>query len=81
MPTTMPASARIAPTERSMPPVMITAVMPRPMMPTKAQLRATLKRLLAVKKTSVESDSPTKAITEATNTQKVCLVRSWPSGP
>ena len=39
-----------------MPPVMITAVMPSAMMPTKAQLRATLKRFEEVKNVVVAND-------------------------
>ena len=46
---TMPVRQRTDPTERSMPPVMITAVMPSAMMPTKAKLRKTLKMLPGVR--------------------------------
>ena len=41
---TMPDSTSTAPTERSIPPVMMTAVMPMAMMATNAKLRVTLNR-------------------------------------
>ena len=41
------------PTDRSMPPEMMTTVMPSAMMPTKAKLRVTLKRFCGVAKVSV----------------------------
>ena len=45
---TTAATAITEPTERSMPPVMITAVMPIAMMPMAAKLRVMLKKLLLV---------------------------------
>ena len=56
MPATMPERQSTEPTDRSMPPVMITAVMPRPMIPTKAKLRKTLKRLPGAKNAVVAKD-------------------------
>ena len=79
MPMTMPDSTSTAPTDRSMPPVMITAVMPMAMMATKAKLRVTLNRFCCVAKTSLAKDSTTKAITAATDTQKVCWLASQAS--
>ena len=70
----MPEMTTVDPTDRSMPPEAMTAVMPSAMMPTKAKLRVTLNRLRSVAKVSVRSDSATQASTAATNTQKVC----WP---
>src|SRR5437868_1387681 len=79
MPITMPDSTSTAPTDRSMPPVMITAVMPTAMMATKAKLRVTLNRFCCVAKTSLASVSTAKATTAATDTQKVCWLTSQPS--
>ena len=56
MPVTMPDRHSTDPTERSIPPVMMTAVMPSAMMPTKAQLRATLNRLAEVSNVVVASE-------------------------
>ena len=72
MPITMPDSTSTAPTDRSMPPVMMTAVMPMAMMATKAKLRVTLNRFCCVAKTSLANDSTTNATTAATDTQNVC---------
>src|SRR5262245_5738942 len=44
---------RVEPTDRSMPPVMMTAVMPSAMMATNAKLRVTLNRFCGVAKVSV----------------------------
>src|SRR5262245_23470162 len=71
MPMTMPDNANTAPTERSMPPVTMTAVMPSAMIPTKAKLRVTLNRFCCVAKTSLDSDRTTKASAAATDTQNV----------
>jgi ABC-type arginine transport system permease subunit len=49
---TMAASAITEPTERSIPPVMITQVMPIAMMPMAAKLRVMLKKLPLVAKVS-----------------------------
>ena len=76
MPITMPDSTSTAPTDRSMPPVMMTAVMPIAMIATKAKLRVTLNRFCWVAKTSLASDSTTNATTAATETQKVCWLTS-----
>src|SRR5882672_2147907 len=76
MPITMPDSTSTAPTERSMPPVMMTAVMPIAMMATNAKLRVTLNRFCWVAKTSLANESTVKAMTAATDTQKVCWLVS-----
>ena len=49
------------PTDRSMPPVMITIVMPSAMIATKAKLRVTLKRLFEVAKELVANDRKMQA--------------------
>ena len=76
MPITMPDSTSTAPTDRSMPPVTMTAVMPIAMIATKAKLRVTLNRFCCVAKTSLANDSTTKATTAAIETQKVCWLAS-----
>ena len=63
------------PTDRSMPPEMMTTVMPSAMMPTKAKLRVTLKRFCGVAKVSVSTLSARQASSAATNTQNAC----WPT--
>ena len=60
------------PTDRSMPPDMITTVMPSAMMATKVKLRVTLKRLFDVAKESVATERNRHAAITAMNTQKVC---------
>ena len=75
MPITMPDSTSTAPTDRSMPPVMMTAVMPIAMIATNAKLRVTLNRFCCVANTSLATDIATNAITAATDTQNVC----WPA--
>ena len=81
MPITMPDSTSTAPTDRSMPPVMMTAVMPMAMMATKAKLRVTLNRFCCVANTSLENDSTTKATIAAMVTQKVCWLKIQRSQP
>ena len=81
MPITMPDSASTAPTDRSMPPVMITAVMPSAMMPTKAKFRVTLNRFCWVAKTSLATDRTRKASTAANETQNVWRLTSQLSQP
>ncbi len=81
MPVIMAESTTTAPTDRSMPPVMITVVMPSAMMPTKAKLRVTLKMLRSVAKVSVASDSAMQAATAAMNTQNVWRLRIQLSAP
>jgi hypothetical protein len=60
------------PTDRSMPPDAITAVMPIAMIATKAKLRATLKRFLSLAKESVSKVSARHATIAATRTQNDC---------
>ena len=57
------------PTDRSIPPEAMTAVMPIAMIATKAKFRVTLKRLRSVAKVSVAKESATHASTAATKTQ------------
>src|SRR4249920_3789487 len=82
MPITMPDSTSTAPTERSIPPQMMTAVMPIAMIATNAKLRVTLNRFCWVAKTSLANDSTTNATTAAIDTQNVCWLTSqlnqWP---
>src|SRR5271165_2733570 len=60
---------RTEPTERSMPPVMITMVMPSAMTATKVKLRVMLKRLLGVAKELVAKDRKMHAAISARKTQ------------
>ena len=76
MPITMPDSTSTAPTERSMPPLTMTAVMPIAMIATNAKLRVTLNRFCCVANTSLANDSTTNATTAATDTQNVCWLAS-----
>src|SRR5271165_7332964 len=57
------------PTERSMPPVMMTMVMPSAMTATEVKLRVMLKRLLGVAKELVANVRNRHATTSAMNTQ------------
>src|SRR5262245_32839546 len=76
MPITMPDRASTAPTDRSMPPVTITAVIPSAMIPTNAKFRVTLNRFCCVAKTSLATDRTRKASTAASDTQNVWRLRS-----
>ena len=76
IPITMPDSTSTAPTERSIPPLTMTAVMPIAMMATKAKLRVTLNRFCWVAKTSLASARTTNAATAATETQNTCWLAS-----
>ena len=58
------------PTDRSMPPVMITIVMPSAMIATKVKLRVTLKRLFEVANELVANDRKMQASMTASKTQK-----------
>ena len=60
------------PTERSMPPVMITIVIPSAMIATKVKLRVTLKMLFEVANELVANDRKMQARITATETQKAC---------
>src|SRR5689334_20221872 len=57
------------PTDRSMPPVMITIVMPSATTATKVKLRVTLNRLFEVANEFVANDRKAQATQTATNTQ------------
>ena len=61
------------PTDRSMPPVMMTRVIPSAMIAVKVTLRVMLYRFLVVAKLSVESERAILATITAMNTQKVWL--------
>ena len=67
------------PTERSMPPVMITMVMPSAMIATKVKLRVTLNRLFGVANELVANDRKTQAAQTATRTQNAWLDASQAS--
>src|SRR5262245_56935847 len=69
VPTTIAARQTVDPTDRSIPPEIITAVIPWAIMPTNAKLRVTLKRFCWVAKVSVSSESAKQANTAATKTQ------------
>ena len=73
---TMPLTPIVEPTERSMPPVTITAVMPSATIATKAKLRVTLKRFCGVAKVLVASDRTMQAMSVASTIQNVCCARS-----
>ena len=60
------------PTDRSMPPVMITIVIPSATIATKVKLRATLKMLFEVANELVANDRKMQARMTATETQKAC---------
>jgi hypothetical protein len=60
---------RTDPTDKSIPPEMITMVMPSAMSATKVKLRVTLKRLLGVAKDSVAKDKKSAAVITASKTQ------------
>src|SRR5450755_429329 len=61
------------PTDKSMPPVMMTIVMPSAMIAKKVRLRVMLKRLLVVANEFVATDRNAQAATSAINTQNVWL--------
>ena len=61
------------PTERSMPPVMMTIVMPSAMIATKVKLRVTLNRLFGVANKSVANDRKMPAPQTAMKTQNAWL--------
>src|SRR5579872_5973257 len=67
------------PTDRSMPPVMMTMVMPSATTATKVKLRVTLNRLLEVANELVANDRNTQATQTATNTQNACRETSQDS--
>ena len=60
------------PTDRSMPPVMMTMVMPSAITATKVKLRVTLKRLFEVANELVANDRKMQARHTASRTQKAC---------
>ena len=67
---------RTEPTDRSIPPVIMTNVMPSAMMAVKVMLRVMLKRLVRVAKESVAKVRNRQARTTASTTQKVWLPKS-----
>jgi hypothetical protein len=67
---TIPLKPIVEPTEISIPPVTITAIMPSATMATKAKLRVTLKRFCGVAKVEVTNESRTHATIVASTTQK-----------
>src|SRR5262245_60379395 len=80
-PVTMAARQRIEPTDRSMPPVMITAVIPMATIATKAKLRVTLNRFCGVAKALVANDRTTAASRAAASTQKAWRPSIRPTTP
>src|SRR5688572_20671537 len=73
-PATIATRPMTDPTDRSMPPVMITIVMPRAMMPNGAKLRATFPILFEVPKLGSIEAMTTTSTSRATVTQKGWLV-------
>src|SRR6185312_4815408 len=71
--STIEQRQRTEPTERSMPPVMITSVMPRAMMAVRVKLRVMLKMFFCVANESVAKLRKMQARTIATQTQKAWL--------
>src|SRR5262245_23276252 len=69
-PATIATKPITEPTDRSMPPVMITIVMPSAMMPNGAKLRATFPTLFAVPKVGSNAVITTMRASSATVTQK-----------
>jgi len=80
-PVTIAETQRIEPTDRSMPPVMITAVIPIATIATNAKLRVTLKRFWGVANDSVASDRTTAASKAAASTQNACRPSTRCSSP
>src|SRR5262245_33993850 len=78
---TIAARQRIEPTDRSMPPVMITAVIPMATIATKAKFRVTLKRFCGVANEVVANDRMTAASRAAARTQNACRPRTRPTRP
>ena len=67
------------PTDRSMPPVMMTIVMPSAIIATKVKLRVTLNRLFGVANEFVAKDRKMQAPQTATKTQNAWLDVSQPT--
>ena len=80
-PVTIADRQRIEPTDRSMPPVMITAVIPMATMATKAKFRVTLNRFCGVANASVANDRMTAASRAAASTQNACRPSTRPTSP
>ncbi len=72
-PQTIATTPITEPTERSMPPVMMTGVMPSAMMPMKAKLRVMLKKLSSLANTGSRMLITPLMITSATVTQNAWL--------
>src|SRR5262249_47214849 len=76
----MPQTARIEPTERSMPPVIMTVTWPSAMMAMKAKFRVTLKKFSSFQKALVKEGSISVIAIGIRNTamvtQKACLAMS-----
>ncbi len=71
--TTTAATPTTEPTDKSMPAIRITIVMPTPMMPTIVTCRATLLRLRAVGKVGSMSASNTASTTSAISVALVLM--------
>jgi hypothetical protein len=77
-PVTIADRQRVEPTDRSIPPVIITAVIPMATMATKAKFRVTLKRFWGVANASVANDRMTAARRAAMSTQNAWRPSSRP---
>src|SRR5579863_4209077 len=71
--STMPLMPIVEPTEMSMPPVTITAIMPSATMATNAKLRVTLKMFCCVAKVDVTNESTMQPTIVASTTQNTWL--------
>ena len=67
---TIPLTPIVEPTEISIPPVTITAIMPSATIATKAKLRVTLNRFCCVANVEVTNESRMQAMIVASTTQK-----------
>ena len=75
-PSSIPERPTIEPTDRSIPPQMMTAVIPRAITPTKAKLRVTLNRFCGLANLSLSTLKNRQASTVAAKIQKVWLATS-----
>src|SRR5687768_12915733 len=72
----MPHTARVEPTARSIPPVIITATWPRAMIPMKAKFRVTLKKFSSFQK-DVRNDGSRTVITMGMRKTAMVTQKAW----
>src|SRR5262245_33335678 len=80
-PVTIADRQRVEPTDRSMPPVMITAVIPIATMATNTKFRVTLNRFCGVANALVAKDRTAAASSAAASTQNACRPSARPTSP